>query len=238
MLNGVFRLWGRFGVDEHLLKMPNLGIIMPNMGTKGSKGPRNQPLSMVDALFSRTQQNVLALLYGQPDRSFYTNEIINRSGSGSGAVQRELSRLVRSGLATSQRIGAQKHYQANPEAPIYGELTALVQKTVGLVEPLREALKPIYSRIHLAFVYGSVAKRVDTATSDIDLMVVSDELSYADVYPVLEELSTKWARKVEPTIYTRDELNSRLESDNAFIKRVLDQPKLWLLGSERDLPAR
>ncbi len=225
-------------MPQRLFEIPKLGTIMPNMGTKLSVNDRDQPLSMASALFSRTQQNVLALLYGQPDQSFYTNEIIARAGSGSGAVQRELSRLVRSGLVTCQTIGVQKHYQANPQAPIYAELTVLVQKTVGLVQPLREALLPILPQISLAFVYGSVAKKTDTASSDIDVMLVSDSISYADVFPALEELSSGWGRKIEPTIYSVNELKHRIESDNSFVRRVLDQPKLWLVGSENDLPAR
>jgi predicted nucleotidyltransferase len=88
----------------------------------------------------------------------------------------------------------------------------------------------------MAFAFGSVAKKTDTARSDIDVMIVSDTLTYADVFPALEELSSGWGRKVEPTIFSRAELKRRIESGNAFIKRVFDQPKLWLVGSDRDLP--
>jgi predicted nucleotidyltransferase len=216
--------------------MPNMGTIMPNMGTDAIMPNQNQPMSMVDALFSKTQQSVLALLYGQTKRSFYTNEIIRKSGSGSGAVQRELARLVHSGLVNVTRIGSQKHYQANAEAPIYKELAAIVQKTVGLVGPLKEALKPIMRQIEIAFIYGSVAKKKDAASSDIDLMIISNALTYADVFPVLEDLSHQLGRSIQPTIYSVAELNKRVEADNSFIRRVLNQQKLWLVGEESDLP--
>ncbi len=210
---------------------------MPTMGTEAIKSKQGQPLSMVDALFSRTQQNVLALLYGQPEQTYYTNEIIRKSGSGSGAVQRELSRLVRSGLVTVKRIGSQNHYQANPDAPLFEELCSIVNKTVALVEPLKTALRPIIEHIELAFVYGSVAKKYDTASSDIDLMIVSDHLTYADVFPVLEDVSSKLQRSIQPTIYSHAELGNRIQSDNSFIKRVLEQPKVWIIGKESELPA-
>jgi predicted nucleotidyltransferase len=209
---------------------------MPNMGTATIMPNQNQPLSMVDALFSKTQQSVLALLYGQPKRSFYTNEIIRKSGSGSGAVQRELARLVRSGLVNVTRIGSQKHYQANAEAPIYKELAAIVQKTVGLVGPLKEALQPLLRHIEIAFIYGSVAKKKDAAYSDIDLMIISNALTYADVFPVLEDLSHQLGRSIQPTIYSVAELSNRVATDNSFIRRVLNQQKLWLVGEESDLP--
>lgn len=192
---------------------------------------------MADALFSTTQQRVLGLLFGQPERSFYATEIIGLAGSGSGAVQRELARLEQSGLVTVHRLGSQKHYQANPDSPLFAELCGIARKTVGLAEPLREALTPFASMIVAAFVYGSVAKRQDTATSDIDLMVVSDSLTYADLYGSLEPLGAKLGRAVNPTVYSRKEFAKRVREGNAFMTRVLTQPKLWLIGKEDDLAA-
>jgi predicted nucleotidyltransferase len=188
--------------------------------------------SLSDALFSQTQQRVLGLLFGQPERSFYANEVIARVSSGTGAVQRELARLADSGLATVQLIGKQKHYQANPQSPIYQELISIVEKTMGLAEPLRSALAPLANRILGAFVYGSVAKRQDTAISDIDLMLISDDLSYGELFTTLESLNQRLGRTVNPTIYTAAELAQRLKRGDAFIKRVLQQPKIWLIGDE------
>jgi predicted nucleotidyltransferase len=198
---------------------------------------KNKPGSLADALFSKTQQRVLGLLFGQPDRSFYATELIGLAGGGSGAVQRELASLEQSGLVTVRRLGTQKHYQANPDSPLFTELCGIARKTVGLAEPLREALAPLASRIVMAFVYGSVAKRQDTASSDIDLLVVSDDLSYADVFEALEATGARLGRVVNPTVYTRRELAKRVKEGNAFVKRVLTQPKVWVIGTQDDLAA-
>lgn len=213
--------------------MPILGISIPKMGTTAK--PLSSPTSLADALFSGTQQRVLGLVFGQPERSFYATELIGLTGAGSGAVQRELARLAQSGLVTVRRVGNQKHYRANPDSPIFAELCSIAQKTVGLAEPLREALAPLAKKIFAAFVYGSVAKRQDTAASDIDLMLVSDQLTYADVFAVLEQVGNRLARPVNPTILTRKELAKRIAGDNAFVTRVLAQPKLWLIGHDDDL---
>jgi predicted nucleotidyltransferase len=191
--------------------------------------------SLADALFSGTQQRVLGLLFGQPDRSFYANELISLTGSGSGAVQRELARLVGSGLVASRLIGRQKHYQADPDSPIFGELCGIARKTTGLAEPLREALAPLAPLIRAAFVYGSVAKRQDTASSDIDLMLVSDKVAYPEVFGALEAVSQRLGREVKPTIYSRAEWAKRIARADSFVKRVLAQPKVWLIGSDDEL---
>jgi len=217
-----------------------MGINMPNMGTKAktrvSKVPKSTSLS--DALFSTVQQRVLAYLFGQPERSFFATELIKLAGGGSGAVQRELARLAESGLVTVKRVGTQKHYQADPKSPLFAELCSIAQKTVGLAEPLREALAPLAKRITAAFVYGSVAKRSDTAASDIDLMVVSDSLTYADLYAAVEQASARLGRKVNPTVYSRKELARRVKQKNAFVTRVMAQPRIWLIGAESDLASR
>jgi predicted nucleotidyltransferase len=206
---------------------------MPNMGMKRSAP--SQRTGLADALFSGTRQRLLGLLFGQPSRSFYATELIGLAGSGSGAVQRELKNLAQSGLVTVRAVGNQKHYQANAESPIYAELCGIAQKTVGLAEPLREVLAPLASRIRAAFVYGSVAKGTDTVASDIDLMMLSDEVSYADSFAALEAASSKLGRAVNPTILTRKEFTRRVKTQEAFLTRVLAQPKVWILGGDDDL---
>ncbi|MCE4538623.1 transcriptional regulator [Pelomonas sp. P7] len=191
--------------------------------------------SLADALFSRTQQRVLALLFGQPSRSFYATELIELAGSGVGAVHRELQSLADSGLVRVTRSGNRKHYQANPASPIFAEVCGIVQKTVGLAEPLREALSVVAGQIVAAFVYGSVAKRTDSATSDIDLMIVSDTLTYGDVFGMLEPASQALGRTINPTLLTREEFNRRLVGGEAFLGRVMEQPKVWIVGAEDDL---
>jgi len=215
--------------------MPRSGMIVPILGAKAVTG-RSRRKSLADALFTKTQQRVLRVLFGQPERSFYASELIREAGTGSGAAQRELARLERSGIIVARRIGNQKHYQAHAGSPLFSELRNIVLKTVGLAEPLRDGLKPLSSTIRAAFVYGSVAKATDQAASDIDLMIISDSLTYGDVFGALERVTRSVARKINPTVYTPAEFSKRARTENAFVTRVLEQPKLWVIGSEDDLP--
>ena len=200
--------------------------MMPTLGSKSSTRSRRR--SLADALLTKTQQRVLGALFGHPDRSFYASELIREAGTGSGAAQRELARLEESGLILSRRIGHQKHYQANAASPLFSDLRNIVLKTVGLAEPLRASLKPLSSAIRAAFVYGSVAKATDQSASDIDLMIISDTLSYGEVFGALEKVTRTVGRKVNPTVYTAVEFSKRARTENAFVTRLLEQLKLLL----------
>jgi len=201
------------------------------MGTTIAK----EDISLSSALFSNVQQRVLALIFGHPERSFYTSEIVRNVRSGTGAVERELARLERSGLVSTERIGNQKHYRANRASPIFEELHRLVMKTVGLTEPLRQCLAPYADKIKAAFVYGSVAKGTDTARSDIDLMVIGEDLTYSDLYAGLEKAEALLKRPVNPNFLSPGDWRHRRVQMNSFVGKINAQPKIFIFGSENDL---
>lgn len=190
-----------------------------------------------DALFTRTQQRVLGLLFANPDRSFHTNEVVRLSGVGTGTVHRELGRLVDSGLVSAGRLGNQKHFQANRQSPIFEELRGIVVKTFGVADVLRAALAPFADRIAVAFVYGSVAKGTDNARSDVDVMIVSESLAYTHLYEALLEAERRIGRTVNPAVYKAVEFAERREERDGFLGRVLQGPRIYLVGSDHELPA-
>jgi predicted nucleotidyltransferase len=195
-------------------------------------GPRREiaGTSLSDALFTKTQQRVLALLFGQPDRSFFATELIELTRSGSGAVQRELRRLRESGLAVVTKVSNQTHFQANPASPVFSELRGIVLKTAGLAEPVRSALGPLAEHIQLAVIYGSVAKQTDTAYSDVDLLIVSDTLTLEQTYSALAVAEREIARKINVTLYTSEEFKRRRKDGHPFLARVLAGDRLLLMG--------
>lgn len=220
-----------------IIDMPNSGIKIPNMGMKINSSKDSSTFQgLGGVLFTNTQQRVLGYLFGQPERSYFANELINLTGAGSGAVQRELKRLCEGGLVTSEMRGNQRHFQANPISPIFHELTQIVQKTFGLAYPVREALTPYRETIRCAFIFGSIAKKQDSATSDIDLFVISDTLSYADLLNQLLSAEVRLGRSINTTIYTEADVQQPLRDGNAFLTRILEQPKIWIIGNESDIP--
>ncbi len=211
--------------------IPILGIMIPFMGMN-----KETPFGIGDALFTKTQRQVLGLLFGNPDRTYYINEIVRKAEVGIGTVQRELEKLTAAGLLTVKKVGNQRHYQANPRSPIFQELRGIVLKTFGVADELRRALAPFSEKILVAFVYGSIAKGADTATSDIDLMVISGDLGYPEVISAFSNAEIKLGRAVNPTLYNPAEIRRKLAEDNNFLKRVTEQEKIILIGSEDDIP--
>ena len=157
------------------------------------------------------------------------------ANSGRGAVQRELERLRVGGLVNVKMVGTQKHYQANPESPLFDELCSIVRKTVGLKEPLLDAIASLPMAVQFAAVYGSVAKGTETSSSDVDLMVVSDGLVLEELYAAIAPAEDLLSRRINPTLYTPSEFDRRRESGNAFLSRVLDGPLIILAGSIDDV---
>ena len=219
------------------IEIPILGTIILNMGIKASTDISNEPgnkagqgvSALADALFTTSQQRVLALLFGQPDREFFVTEIIGLVGTGRGAVQRELARLAGSGLASVSRIGNRKYYRANPESPLFEEISGIVRKTIGVEVSIRKALTPLQDRLVLAVLFGSVARGTDTATSDIDLLLVSDELTLETVYGTLAPAEELLGRRINPTLFTSDEFRRRREDGSGFVSQVLEKPHFILV---------
>lgn len=191
-------------------------------------------MSIATALFSDSQARLFCWLFGQPERSYHLSELRRLSELGSASLQRELNRLVDAGLVLSERVGNLRRFQANPKSPVYAELVALTRKTLGTVPLLREALRPIAARLETAFIYGSVAKQTDTAQSDIDLMLVGEDLSLNEILTLLLPLETQLGRKINPNIYTPSEYARRLAEPDSFVNRVLAQPILPLIEKDLD----
>ncbi len=209
------------------------------MGTKTSRktvrSARTVSTGLAAVLFTPVQQRVLGLLFGQPKRRFQSAEVIRLAGSGTGAAHRLLTRLAATGLVTTERVGNQKHYQANAESPIFAELAGLIRKTTGLVAPLQAALAPLAPKIAAAFVYGSIAKGTDTASSDLDLMVISDKLDYSEIFGALKEAEVALARPVNPNVMTRAKWRRERAEEDSFAARVAGQPRLFVIGSDDEL---
>jgi len=189
---------------------------------------------LCSGLFGKTRQVVLALLYGRADSSFYTKQILDAVKIGRGTVQRELKNLTDTGIIIREVQGRQVYYHANEKCPIFNELKSIVRKTFGVADVLRQSLVTEAAKVRVAFIFGSVARSVDDRRSDIDLMVVG-KISFGDVVSLLSPAEEKLGREVNPVVYRVDEFKRKVKEDHHFVKTVLEDEKIFVIGDEDEL---
>lgn len=194
-------------------------------------------MSIATALFTDSQSRVFPWLFGQAGRSYHLSELRRLTGLGSASLQRELKRLTEAGLVHSERVGNLRLFSANQKSPVFNELVALTQKTLGVASLLRDALLPLAPRLQAAWLYGSVAKQTDTAQSDIDVMLVGENLLLGSILELLLPLEAQLGRKINPSCYTPADFERRRADPDSFVNRVLAQPTIPLTG-DSDEPAR
>ena len=185
-------------------------------------------------LFGAYRRDVLALLLLHPEESRHVREIARAIGKAPGTLLRELNALAAAGVLTRKPVGNQVHFQANPACPIYEDLRSILKKTVGVADVLREALAPLGAKVRAAFVYGSVARGDERARSDLDVMVVG-EARFGDVVAALAPAQESLRREVNPNVYPALEFRKKLAAGDPFLKRVLAERKIFIVGGEGDL---
>lgn len=176
----------------------------------------------------------LALLLLQPQRRLHVREIARLTGTVAGTMNKELDRLQRAGLLEKHRVGNQLQYCANQQHPVYPELSALLRKTIGLTDVLTLALMPVAERITVAFVFGSIARASDTATSDVDVIIIG-RVEFGEAINLLYDAQTDLQREINPKVFSPEEWTASLVAQSSFVQDVLLKPKLFLIGAQCDL---
>jgi predicted nucleotidyltransferase/DNA-binding HxlR family transcriptional regulator len=184
-------------------------------------------------LFGKTRQAVLATLFENPERTSYLRELSRQTGISPGALQHELGQLQQADLVIREQDGNRVTYRANMAHPIYPDLRAIVQKTCGLPAQIQEALAACDSQISFAAIYGSMAKGLDHAHSDVDLLVVGD-ITLEKTLTILQPIETRIGREISVRLYKPQEFRKRREENESFLVNVLNGPHTILKGAIDD----
>ena len=186
-------------------------------------------MSLAHFLLVHSRSAVLSTLFLRPEAALHVRELARLTGVSPGSLHRDLRNLAEMGLLLRQETGRQVYYRANPQCPIYEELTGLLRKTAGLVDVIREALLPLADKVEMAFVYGSMARGEEHAHSDVDVMLVGD-LEFSEVVLALSDTQTTLRREVNPTVLSRAEFEDKLLQSDSFVAQVWRGSKLWVMG--------
>ncbi len=190
--------------------------------------------NLASLLFGSHRRDALALLLLHPEESLHVREIGRITGKAPGTMLRELNRLADAGVLTRRPVGNQVQFQANAACPIYEDLRNILKKTAALADVLRVALEPLADRIQVAFVYGSVARGDERPGSDLDVMVIG-EARFAQVVNALAAARETLGREINPNLYPIREFKAKVAAGDPFLKRVLADKKIFLIGDAHDL---
>lgn len=190
--------------------------------------------SPIDALFPKIRQKLLAATYLQPEKWWFMSELAFFIETTPSSLQRELNTLVESGILRSRRDGNRLYFQAERDSPIFAPLRELLVQTLGVTENIKEALSSFKARINFAFIYGSVARKEENTQSDVDLMIIG-LTGLAEISPILRDLERKFNREISATCYSLNEFQKKVGSGNHFLREVLGQEKIFLIGDENEL---
>ena len=189
---------------------------------------------LASALFGKVRWSLLTLFFNQPDQSFYLREIARIVLVGHGAIQRELASLVNGEILIQEKRGRQIYFQANHSCPVYKELRAMIVKTTGIAEILKEKLSPFSTEIELAFIYGSQANGTARAESDVDLLVVGD-VNELSLHKAVTESERRIQRPVNYMLLSREEYHRRSREKQGFLVRILESEKISIIRREENV---
>ena len=196
---------------------------------------RKTPVAL-DSLFPSVRQGVLAATLTRPQKWWYLSELAEFLHTRPSSLQRELKSLEQSGILQQRTDGRRTYFKAERRSPIFHELRSIFEKTVGLIPILRQALRPFENKVICAFVYGSVARGEERATSDVDLMVIGN-VGLAQLSPVLRKAEKRLGREVNVTDYSVDEFRKKAAEGDHFLTTVLRGSLQFVKGYKRDLDA-
>lgn len=194
-----------------------------------------QSNSLAQILSSSVKAEVFRLLFGLDGKPLHVRELERRSGLAIGTVRQELDRLTKLGLIAARTDGNRRYYTAREDHPLYPEIRGLVLKTSGLADLLRSALKK-EKNINVAFVFGSFAHSRERAHSDVDLVVIGT-VGLRQLTKLLSGVSEKIGREINPHVFSSAEFRRRKQAGDHFLKNVLSEPRIFIIGDEHELGA-
>ncbi len=182
---------------------------------------------------NRTKTNLLRIFLTNPDRSFYMQELGRILGKKPGVFQRALNALTDEGILKSEYRANARYFWANKDYLLYKELKGIIFKTSGIEGSIQKSLKKVKG-ICFSFIYGSVAKGRDNASSDIDLCIVGD-INEKFLIKELDLLERQLQREINYILYSEKNFEKQLKANDPFLKEILTDKKIMLIGTEGEL---
>lgn len=181
---------------------------------------------------SQARRRLLAYYFTNPTARLHLRDLAERLNTDPSNLSKELRRLEGDGLFRSEISGRQKYFQLNREYPLFDEVRAIVEKTIGAVAVIRHALQRIEG-IQEAYLHGSFAKNQQDAASDIDVLIIGAPRE-EPLAEVVGKLERQLGREINYTVLTPREFASRRLRKDAFLENVWHNKRIPLIGPDEE----
>ncbi|HKV26141.1 MAG TPA: nucleotidyltransferase domain-containing protein [Candidatus Acidoferrum sp.] len=169
-------------------------------------------------LRSKARRKLLAYFFANPAARLHLRGLAQQLGVDPSNLSKELARLERQGLFLADVIGRQKYFELNRKYPLYKEIRSIVEKTIGVVPLLTDALKGVPG-IDKAYLYGSFARRQEDAASDIDVLVIGKPPGQI-LAVAIRKLERQLGREINYTVLAAQEFEARQSQKDAFLANI------------------
>ncbi len=188
----------------------------------------------MDAITSKTKQNILSSTLLKPDKWWYLSDLAKNLKTSPSSLQRDLLKLANADVLEKRQEGNRTYYRANTNCPIFNELQGILIKTVGIRDKLASALQPLLQEIHTAFIYGSIARKEEMSTSDVDILIIG-KIKLVDVIMKIKPEEKIIDREINPTVYQINDFKKGLIDKSNFLTEVIEGEKVFIIGNENKL---
>lgn len=189
-------------------------------------------MSVLHTLFPKGRAELLKQLFRPPFKEVHLRELTRQSGLSIRAIQKEITTLHGIDIVTVRKDGNRSYIRANTEHPCFNELSAFVLKLDGLQEALAAALEKVEG-VEVAFLFGSVAKGLEKAHSDVDLIVIG-KVGLRTLAPILRPISQRFGREINAHVLTAESWSEKMAEGDAFVCKVANEKRLFVKGNANE----
>jgi len=189
--------------------------------------------SKMDRLFgSKTRLTLLSKLVMNPDKSFYIRELSRELKIPYSMLYKEEKNLAALGILNEERKGKVTLVSVNKNLPYFAELKSLIVKTVGLGDLMRNMLLELRGILY-ALIYGSFASGEESASSDVDLLMIGN-VDEEKVLKMTSQIEKEVGREINYILWSEKEFVKRAKSGHHLLADIVGKPLIMLVGGENE----
>lgn len=186
-----------------------------------------------DIFISKVRVKVLQLFFGNVGQIFHVREIVRRVEEEINAVRRELARMEKAGIVTSEWRANRRYYAVRTDYIFWQDLLSMVGKTVGLGGDIVKN-KSRLGKVKFAMISGNFVRGAAPGLNEVDLLIVGN-IIMPQIAAIVKDEEARREREINYTVMTEEEFVFRKRRRDPFLISILEKPAIMLIGDEAEM---